>query len=417
MKKILFVSEMFPPFSSGGAEWSMFYLAQDLIKHNYALTVWTPNFGDKALEKINGMKVIRFPFYQKINNKNLFPGNFFFTNPLWFVWTTLLLFWQIVNDKPDIIHTHGKYLIPQVVVVSKVFSIPAVATIRDFHIICNYGICLTNSEKGCFFTDFFRKDFPEYYRNYVLHKNIFSFMANLLFAIWGRMSSKFIKFFAIKIEVVVLSKTQRRIFIKNGFRKVKIVGNSITFPDKPRKKTQKDLKVFFAGRLTPGKGVLLLIDLLPGFFRKFPKYQFVFAGEGFLKKKLIDMSGKYPNIKVLGQVDHQSMQKLYLNSSITVMPSVWPEPFGRIVIESLSGQTPVVVTNKGALPELVKENRWGYISKPNSQDLLVKLVKAIKNKKKLMSFITNDFEIIKNRFGFNVAEKYMEIYNNLQKNR
>jgi glycosyltransferase involved in cell wall biosynthesis len=57
------------------------------------------------------------------------------------------------------------------------------------------------------------------------------------------------------------------------------------------------------------------------------------------------------HVQFLGHV--QQPLSLYQSSDITVPPSLWPEPFGRAVIESLAVGTPVIVSRTGGIPEIL----------------------------------------------------------------
>jgi glycosyltransferase involved in cell wall biosynthesis len=48
-------------------------------------------------------------------------------------------------------------------------------------------------------------------------------------------------------------------------------------------------------------------------------------------------------------------------SYATLVPSTWPEPFGLVAIESLACGTPVVARRRGALPEIVRQGRDGFL--------------------------------------------------------
>src|SRR5260221_12435315 len=106
--RVAFVSEYFPPFTPGGAEWSTFYLAQDLVKKGYQVFVITPNYDAKKIENINGLKIIRFPFINIPVGKKSIP-EYYFLNPFWFLWAAWFIFMNSLQNKVDIIHVHGKY--------------------------------------------------------------------------------------------------------------------------------------------------------------------------------------------------------------------------------------------------------------------------------------------------------------------
>lgn len=53
-------------------------------------------------------------------------------------------------------------------------------------------------------------------------------------------------------------------------------------------------------------------------------------------------------------------------------PSLWEEPFGRVVLDAYKNALPVICSNMGALPELVKNERTGFVVKARDKDMMVK---------------------------------------------
>jgi glycosyltransferase involved in cell wall biosynthesis len=328
----------------------------------------TPNYGTKTYEETDGFKIYRFPFYKKLKEKQNLPGTFYYTNPIWFLWLSWHIYKFVKKNKIDIIHVHGKFSVPSACFANLFLGKCILATIRDYQPICNYGFCLYKKEKACNLKEYFFSDFKYYINHYLKTKNYISIFTNFIFAIWGRIARNGLRFFSQNIPIVVLSQKQKEIFINNGFNKVKVIGNPIDFPNTIRI-TNKQNIIIFAGRLTPGKGVDLLIKILPKFFSNFPSYKFIFAGEGFYKNELTKLSFKEKRIKVLGQVDHKKLLRILIKAKAVIAPSIWPEPFGRIVLEAISRGTPVVVSNRGGLPEIVKDKRWGFVVFPTTNNL------------------------------------------------
>jgi glycosyltransferase involved in cell wall biosynthesis len=85
------------------------------------------------------------------------------------------------------------------------------------------------------------------------------------------------------------------------------------------------------------------------------------AGDGPLKSKLqtlIKDLDLVDNVEILGYVE--DIGSLLRNSDVYVHPAV-SEGFGIAVIEAMRSGTPVIVSNKGALPEIVKDGVNGII--------------------------------------------------------
>lgn len=59
------------------------------------------------------------------------------------------------------------------------------------------------------------------------------------------------------------------------------------------------------------------------------------------------------NIKFIGEVDDREKAELLAGARALIFPTNWEEPFGLVTIEALASGTPVITTNKGAMPELV----------------------------------------------------------------
>lgn len=70
--------------------------------------------------------------------------------------------------------------------------------------------------------------------------------------------------------------------------------------------------------------------------------------------------------------------KLIAESSVVVVPSLWPEPLGRVAVEAQSLGVPVVASEIGGLPETIIDGETGYLAKPGSpEDLADKIESAL----------------------------------------
>lgn len=52
---------------------------------------------------------------------------------------------------------------------------------------------------------------------------------------------------------------------------------------------------------------------------------------------------------------------------MTVMPSLWPEPFGRVIIESMASGTPVVASYTGGIPEVMTGALRSQLVEPGNE--------------------------------------------------
>lgn len=130
------------------------------------------------------------------------------------------------------------------------------------------------------------------------------------------------------------------------------------------------------GRITEWKGHKLLLQAFAELKFNHPNWICIFVGPAKEKdhflKELLDLAD-YLKIKksIYFVGNSQDMPAVYALANIVVVPSLKPEPFGRVVIEAQAMEKPVVVANHGGAAETVEENVTGYLFKPGSVNNLV----------------------------------------------
>ena len=60
-----------------------------------------------------------------------------------------------------------------------------------------------------------------------------------------------------------------------------------------------------------------------------------------------------------------------------VVPSIWPEPFGMVVLEALAGGRPVVASQIGGIPEIVSHEREGLLVPPGDAAALAEALDRV----------------------------------------
>jgi glycosyltransferase involved in cell wall biosynthesis len=109
------------------------------------------------------------------------------------------------------------------------------------------------------------------------------------------------------------------------------------------------------GRLEKTKGFHKVIEA----FREKNHAKLVIAGTGPYENELKEMARGADNISFTGYMEYKNLTRLYKNAAAVIVPSIWHEPFGLIVLEAFAQATPVIVNDAGALPELVKTSGGG----------------------------------------------------------
>lgn len=126
----------------------------------------------------------------------------------------------------------------------------------------------------------------------------------------------------------------------------------------------KEEKVLlFTGRLNREKGIKELLEAITLIKRNDFKLLIVgsfFFGtsiENNFEKEIKDIIEKIDKkIIFTGYIPYDEMQKIYAIADIAILPSMWEEPAGLTIIESMASGLPVITTNSGGIPEYINDN-------------------------------------------------------------
>jgi len=115
-----------------------------------------------------------------------------------------------------------------------------------------------------------------------------------------------------------------------------------------------------------------------------------------LEKKAKDL--KLNNVHFIGHLGEKAgINKFYNRADVLVVPSVWDEPLGLVILEAMACKTPVVVTRKGGIPLAVKDGVNGYFVRPkNASQIAQKVNKLLSNEEKRIKMGENARKIVSN---------------------
>ena len=111
-------------------------------------------------------------------------------------------------------------------------------------------------------------------------------------------------------------------------------------------------------RLARRMGLENLIAAVVRVKQQIPDVQLMIAGSGPLRAELedrIQAASLDSHVSLLGFVPDELLPIAYRASDFSIVPTVSLEGFGLITIESMAAGTPVLVTNVGGLPEVVRD--------------------------------------------------------------
>ncbi|WP_418995919.1 glycosyltransferase family 4 protein, partial [Akkermansia sp.] len=101
-------------------------------------------------------------------------------------------------------------------------------------------------------------------------------------------------------------------------------------------------------------------------------------GDGPLRGELerYVASRRLESIRLTGFIPHEEQGAVRAACGLAVAPSLWEETFGMVVLESWLHGTPVIVTPRGGLPELISHGRNGWIAREPSADALAETLRT-----------------------------------------
>jgi len=127
----------------------------------------------------------------------------------------------------------------------------------------------------------------------------------------------------------------------------------------------------FVGRLTREKGIA---TLLGAWERHEPSLSLRIVGDGPLRDRVAAAARRNPAISWEGERETAETYRMMQDAGVVVVPSQWFETFGRVVAESFAAGTPVVVSDRGALPELVEGTGHGAVYPATDEAALARAV-------------------------------------------
>jgi glycosyltransferase involved in cell wall biosynthesis len=350
--RILLISGLYDPFIQGGAEVVALKLAKGMQKRGHSVCVATTH-SEKETKSIldDGIEINRFGiknsyWYYQYEESNPFKRLFWHVRDIYNCRAAADISFLINKFKPDIAvcHNLAGFSISVWNELSKK-GIPVVQILHDYYALCPRSTLFkagSNCSKTCLTCKVFRLGH--------------GFASQSLTGVIG------------------VSKEVMNIHYKFGmFNTVplkKVIYNSQNISIEKRKKEESNnLVIGFIGRITPEKGIELLIDSFKELTKKHPNILLKIAGQGEPEylKILSGKSSEY-NIDFLGKIDST---EFYSYVDICVVPSIWQEPLGLVAIEALAHGIPVIGSDLGGIPEIIQHRYNGLIFDPNEPDGLL----------------------------------------------
>jgi len=130
--------------------------------------------------------------------------------------------------------------------------------------------------------------------------------------------------------------------------------------------------IYYVGRMTYEKGVACLLNAVPQILAGMEQgVKVVIIGGGntdSLKRQAWDL-GIWHQCYFTGFMSDADLDRFQTVADCAVFPSLY-EPFGIVALESFAARVPVVVSDTGGLPEVVRHGKTGIVTWTNNSDSL-----------------------------------------------
>ena len=316
----------------------------------------------------------------------------------------------IEDFKPEIIHLNNfqRQLSASVTKAAKDKKIPLVYTAHDVQAICPAITMLDNNKEIC------EDCLGGKYFNCIKKKcNKGSKLKSIIGALEGRYYRNK-KIYTNQIDYIITpSEFYKKKLIEDGIpeKKLEAIHNFINSDDYNLPLEDGGYALYF-GRLSKEKGILNLIDA----FSKLDKGTLYIAGTGPEEdniKRIICDNKLDKKIKMLGFLEQKEMKEIIRKCKFVVIPSVWYENCPYSILETQAIGKAIIGANIGGIPELVENNKNGYLYNYNDINDLANKMQMLFNDNKLVENFSNSAKIHAHD-NYNKEEYYnklIQIYN------
>ena len=184
-----------------------------------------------------------------------------------------------------------------------------------------------------------------------------------------------------------------------------------------QKKTNRIPKLLFLSNLIESKGVMVLLDALKILADKGYSFKCDFVGgetkEIDAKRFAEEVVKRQLNRFVVyqGRKYGEDKEEAFEQSDIFVFPTYYAnETFGLVNLEAMAHKLPIVSTNEGGIPDVVKDGENGFLAEKRDIDSLAhNLMTLIMNKNMRQQFGKRSKEILYDNYSLNTfRDRYIQ---------
>lgn len=182
--------------------------------------------------------------------------------------------------------------------------------------------------------------------------------------------------------------------------------------DNRRKKCyeNKELKLTYLGPYKEYKGFNLLLEVMESLLEE--EYEDIVLN-AYGDNDIYHNPPK--NMKINGKYSHSQLEKIFNETDLLLVPSIWYETFGFVTLEALSYGVPVLITENVGSKDITCNNlvNKGIVISASKNEIRDEIIKVFNNRdilKRLNNNILNDkFYGLMGEHYYNINSLYLEI--------
>lgn len=149
-------------------------------------------------------------------------------------------------------------------------------------------------------------------------------------------------------------------------------------------KNKDEVRLIFAGRLVPQKGIDVAIEALAHLVGetgiRHIRLDIIGAGQDNYVRQLQNMVialDLEDRVQFVGKLEPQQLHERYAEYDVLLFTSRWAEPFGVTILEAMARGLPVIATNRGAASQIISDGENGLLVPPDEPVMLANAVKRL----------------------------------------
>lgn len=179
-----------------------------------------------------------------------------------------------------------------------------------------------------------------------------------------------------------------------------------------REKFRQRLTLLYIGRLRIRKGVQYLIKALPLVLENCNDIHLIIVGEGEAKVFLENLArnlGVDESVTFVGRITENDLSAYYASSDVFVCPSLY-DPFPLVCLEALASGTPLILTDKVGVKEIVTEDVARVVKARDKKALASAILELTSNNQERKLMGVKGHRLAQEYDWINIAQKTCEVY-------